>query len=116
MRSLRLAAAAGLCALMAACATGASPGGRADETGDPAAGRAYAVDHCATCHAVRAEDESSPNPLAPTFAAVANTPGFTRIALNAWLHTSHENMPDLIVDTDRIDDIYAYLRTLRARR
>jgi hypothetical protein len=37
----------------------------------------------------------------------------TRIALNVWLHTSHPSMPQLIIDPERIDDLAAYLATLR---
>lgn len=104
-----------LAALTVACVSNLPASGQAfaDENGDPARGLAYVQDHCATCHGVRAEDAVSPIANAPRFQDVANTPGFTHIALNAWLHTSHPNMPDIIVDTARIDDIYAYLRTLR---
>jgi mono/diheme cytochrome c family protein len=105
-------------ALTAACVSAAPAGGQAyaDENGDPVRGLTYAQDHCSSCHGVRADDAASPIANAPRFQDVANTPGFTRIALNAWLHTSHPNMPNLIVESGRVDDIYAYLRTLKTRR
>ena len=106
-----------MCFLLAACATPTQRGAFADENGDPARGRAYAQDHCAACHAVGGgAGEQSPNPAAPAFREVANTPGFTRTALGAWLRSSHQQMPSLIVESDRIDDIYVYLETLRAPR
>jgi len=101
--------------LAAACTTPAPQGVFADENGDPARGRLYAQDNCASCHAVgAAAAEESPSLNAPTFREVANTPGFTRIALGAWLHSSHRQMPDFIVEANHIDDIYVYLETLRA--
>ncbi|UPT61446.1 MAG: cytochrome c [Hyphomonadaceae bacterium JAD_PAG50586_4] len=85
----------------------------AAELGDPTLGLRYAEQSCASCHAVAAGRSLSPNPSAPAFDAVANTPGMTAIALNAWLHTPHPSMPNLIVDPDRIDDLSAYLATLK---
>jgi mono/diheme cytochrome c family protein len=85
----------------------------AAETGNPALGLRYAQQSCASCHAVAAGQSLSPNPSAPAFDTVANTPGMTGIALNVWLHTPHPSMPNLIVDSDRIDDLSAYLATLK---
>jgi len=87
----------------------------AAEMGDPALGLRYAQQSCASCHAVAPGDTASPNLDAPAFDAVANTPGMTRVALNVWLHTPHPTMPNLIVDPDRIDDLSAYLATLKRR-
>jgi mono/diheme cytochrome c family protein len=85
----------------------------AADTGDPALGLRYAQQTCASCHAVAAAETVSPNPDAPPFDTVANTPGMTRIALNVWLHTPHPTMPNFVVDPDRIDDLSAYLATLK---
>lgn len=83
------------------------------EIGNPTLGLSYAQQNCASCHAVAAGQTLSPNPSAPAFDAIANTPGMTRIALNAWLHSPHPSMPHLIVDPDHIDDLSAYLTTLK---
>lgn len=102
-----------LAALLNACASqGASAPAQSVAVGDARAGLAYARERCATCHAV-APRQTSPNPAAPSFEAVANTPGMTRTALNAWLHSPHPTMPQLIVEHERIDDLSAYLLTLR---
>lgn len=88
-------------------------GGQAAKVAAPLPGRVYADSACAGCHAVAAGQASSPNPRAPTFEAIANTPGMTLMALNAALHTSHATMPNLIVDPDHIQDLSAYLYTLK---
>lgn len=110
--------AASVCLLLAAACTTPTPHGAfADENGDPIRGRAYARDHCAACHAVNGGPaDQSPNLDAPTFREVANTPGFTRMALGAWLRSTHQQMPDFVVETAHIDDIYVYLETLRTPR
>jgi mono/diheme cytochrome c family protein len=83
--------------------------------GNPARGRDYAEAVCAACHAVAPGQIVSPDPAAPAFQSVANWPGMTALALQAWLRTSHPTMPDLIVAPDRIDDLSAYLSTLKER-
>ena len=60
-----------------------------------------------------AGDPRSPNPKAPTFEKIANVPGMTLMALNVALHTSHKTMPNLIIEPDRIEDLSAYLHTLK---
>jgi len=79
-------------------------------------GLKYASSSCSDCHAVAAGQRVSPNPNAPTFESVANTPGMTEMALNVWLHTSHPSMPNLIIKPDRIDDLAAYIRTLKKKQ
>lgn len=101
---------------LAACAgAGPDPVLPTADVGNAAAGFAYARQSCASCHAVGQAEMVSPDARARPFDAIANTPGLTRTALNAWLHSSHTNMPALIVDADDIDDLHAYLATLRRR-
>ena len=84
------------------------------ELGDPKRGLAYAGKTCAECHAVKAGDKNSPNPDAPSFEAVANTQGITRLALVVWLQTSHRTMPNLMVPPEDRDDVIAYIMSLHA--
>jgi len=82
---------------------------------EPAArGLAFAQTHCSVCHAVAA-GQISPNPEAPPFEAVANTPGLSLATLTPWLHNSH-NFPEKMnfaIDPDQIDDLAAYMITLQ---
>lgn len=78
-----------------------------------ARGRVYADNACASCHAVAPGQVRSPNPKAPTFTAIAKTPGMTLMAFNVWLHTSHPTMPNLIIAPDEIEALSAYLYTLK---
>ena len=99
-----------LAALMVAAWTIAAGG--AEKQTSAARGKAYAESMCAACHAVGATIRS-PLPEAPPFSTIANTPGMTAIALNAWLHTSHPTMPNFVIDPARIDDLAAYIVTLK---
>ena len=97
----------------AACATGpAQVGG--DDSGNALRGLAYARQTCVLCHAVEANDLASKDMNAPPFATIANMPGLTHRAFDVWLHSEHEHMPNFVVEADRVDDIYAYLRTLKS--
>lgn len=79
--------------------------------GGAASGLAYARENCASCHGVEA-GQRSPVAAAPTFDALARRPGMNRAALSVLLRTPHRNMPNLIVDPDRVDDLAAYLEAL----
>jgi hypothetical protein len=53
---------------------------------------------------------------APTFRAIANTPGMTALALTVFLRTPHRSMPNLVIaDSDR-DNVVAYILSLRDKR
>lgn len=76
-------------------------------------GLLYARAACAECHQV---EPAGPEPAysgAPAFRRIAVTPGMTSIALLAWLHSSHVNMPQLVVPRDRLDYLLAYFDYLR---
>ncbi len=78
-----------------------------------AMGFRYAQQNCASCHAVASGQHQSPNWNAPSFPVIANLPGMTATALNAWLHSPHPTMPNLIVSPADRDNITAYLQSLR---
>lgn len=99
-------------ALGAAAAAVALPAA-AQESGDPAKGRAVAQQLCASCHAVDADATRSPNDAAPAFATVAGIPGMTALALHATLQTSHRSMPNVMLAAEDQWNIVAYILSLK---
>ncbi len=87
-------------------------GGRAEE-GSPEAGLGYARAVCAECHTIVGDNFLSPNPKAPPFAKIANTPGMTGAALFVILQTPHRDMPDFIIPAKDKADVVAYILSLQ---
>lgn len=85
----------------------------AGDIGDVPRGRAYAEKMCTGCHAVEAGQPASPLHAAPSFTAVANSPGLTALALNAFFRTSHKTMPNFIIASQDIEDVSAYILSLK---
>ena len=88
-------------------------GVQAQEFGNAQKGRLLAREVCAECHAVGRQRLRSPNSRSPSFAAIAATPGMTATALNVFLHTSHRDMPNLILNAEQTADISAYILNLK---
>jgi len=102
-------------ALIMLCAIARLATANAAEVGDPARGLAYAKQVCAKCHAVEQGDIFSPEILAPTFETVAKSEGMTERALYVWLQAgNHESMPNLMIPQGDLDDVVAYIMSLRA--
>lgn len=85
------------------------------DVGDPRKGLAYAQQVCAACHNVLRTDAASPNLQAPAFKKVADTPGMSITALTVWSRTSHPTMPNLVIEPAEMDDLIAYILSLRDR-
>jgi mono/diheme cytochrome c family protein len=90
-------------------------GGVAQEVRDPLAGRAFARELCAICHAVEGDFPASPNPRAPSFQRIAAEPGMTATALFVILQNPHREMPDLILSDEERRNVVAYILTLDPR-
>ena len=86
------------------------------ETGDINRGGALANSVCAQCHAVRARQLRSPDPMAPSFTSVAEAPGMTDRALRVWLQSSHPTMPNFILSSKERNDVASYILSLRAEK
>ena len=75
----------------------------------------YVTAICGECHAVK-DNAVSPNPQAPGFADIANSPGLTRDTLVTFLSDAH-NYP-MQMDVDLVDEdievIADYMLTLRS--
>jgi mono/diheme cytochrome c family protein len=86
---------------------------RAEERGDPGRGLALAREVCSECHAIQAQQLQSPQARAPTFLALATTPGMTATALTVALTTPHAGMPMFRLTAEQRDGIIAYILSLK---
>ena len=80
--------------------------------GNAEAGRRLAQHWCVSCHIVSPEGPGTD--AAPPFSTIAKqTSQEDRGWLRAWLTAPHPPMPDLHLSRQEIDDIMAYLDSLR---
>jgi mono/diheme cytochrome c family protein len=86
------------------------------DIGDARRGLSYAQKVCAACHNVSESGAASPNSTAPPFKQVANLPGASLAGLTEWSRTPHSSMPNLIVEPNDMDDVIAYILTLKDRK
>jgi mono/diheme cytochrome c family protein len=100
---MRLLASIAACAFFTIAAPLVASAQQSLSGGDPASGRAFALQTCTPCHVV-AQDQISP----PRFAMTAN-------ALHAFLATPHPTMPNLILTPQETDDVVAYILSLHRR-
>lgn len=98
-------------AIMAAFLT--SEEARAQDTTRVGQGLVLAHQVCSECHAIGTAQVPSPNSAAPRFETIANIPGMTSTALSVALRTSHQTMPNLVLDGDELQGVVAYILSLR---
>jgi mono/diheme cytochrome c family protein len=95
------------------CATaGSAP---AQEVGSAQQGLRLAHQECAECHLVDKVAGRSSNPAAPSFETIAKTEGLTSAALTAMLQTSHRTMPNVVIKGGDLNDMVAYILSLKER-
>lgn len=85
---------------------------RADDAGRVAAGKTVAQTWCANCHLVTAT-QAQGSDQAPTWASIANRAGTSSDTLHAFLAQPHGKMPDFKLGTTEIDDVVAYILSLK---
>ena len=85
----------------------------AQEVGNPGAGLILARQICSECHAIEKAQTRSPKTAAPRFETIANVPGMTATALSAALQSSHQTMPNVMLDANELGDIIAYFLSLQ---
>lgn len=85
------------------------------EIGDASAGRRLAETWCGSCHVAGPATSRGVSNGVPTFAAIGNMRSTTRMSLRAFLQTPHARMPDLHLSRDEVDDLAAYILSLRTR-
>jgi len=87
--------------------------GQAQQTDRTRRGLILAKQICGQCHSVAKGSPMSPKPSAPRFENIANIPGMTATAISVSLHTSHPTMPNVMLERDEVDDIVAYILSLK---
>ena len=85
----------------------------AQDIGDADAGRKIAETWCVNCHVVAPGQTQGTSNGAPSFASIAAHTEISPMALRAFLQTPHHRMPDLQLSRDQIDDVSAYIFSLR---
>jgi len=102
-----------VCGLIIATCVAAIDAAHAQSVSSPSQGLRLARAQCAECHLVEKGSGFSPNPAAPTFEDIANIRGMTSAALTAALRTSHETMPNVIIEGADTGDLVAYILSLK---
>ncbi len=87
----------------------------AAELGDIDAGLKFATQNCAECHDITSRNLMSTASGVPTFYVVANTSGISRTSLLVWMQSSHRKMPNLMVEDQDLDDVIAYILSLKEK-
>lgn len=82
--------------------------------GNAEAGRLYAVNMCTGCHSVVPETDGV-GLFAPDFTRIARSPTTTRASLRAYLRSDHDLMPNFNLKPDEVENIVAYIASLRRR-
>jgi len=85
------------------------------ETGGPRAGAQLAQRWCASCHVVAPEQLGTSSDAVPTFAAIAAKPQTSEASLKAFIQTPHPRMPETAIGGRDLDDLVAYILSLRKR-
>lgn len=96
-----------------ASASGAAPASE-ELPGDPALGRKLALEVCQECHHVEAGQREGELPDPPAFQNLADDPAMTPLALRVFLTTPHTNMPNLILTDAEVDNVIAYIQSLKS--
>jgi mono/diheme cytochrome c family protein len=100
-------------ALIAVLTLAAAPALAQPEPGDARAGLRLAATWCANCHQVAPGGPGPSTDAAAAFAAIAAMPSTTSMSLRVFLQSPHANMPDYRLTREQMDDVVAYLLSLR---
>ena len=91
-------------------------GGPALASGDPDDGHRLAASWCSSCHQVELRAQTSASDAVPSFWAIAARPSTTSMSVRVFLSTPHAVMPDFELASTQIDDVGAYILSLRGRQ
>jgi cytochrome c len=92
----------------------AAPASAQQLRGNAAAGHDLALAVCANCHLVQEGQRKPAMDSVPSFEAVAHDPKMTDERLHGFLNRPHPPMPNIELSRQQIEDVVAYLETVRA--
>lgn len=81
---------------------------------DIANGQGIAQVWCSNCHRVDPLEQGTARDATPTFLTIARKKSTTQASLAAFLRTRHGGMPDLTLSRKEIEDVSAYILSLRS--
>jgi len=85
-------------------------------SGNPRAGRAFALQVCSLCHVVAPGQLTPPRfTTAPSFRSIANLPSTTALSLQVFLVSPHPSMPNLMLTDSEAADVIAYILSLKRK-
>jgi mono/diheme cytochrome c family protein len=85
----------------------------AQTAGDSERGREAAERACMSCHAASRSGPPGLTDLAPDFTSIAALPSTTPVSLRVFLQTPHQRLPSNILSPTEINDVVAYIMSLR---
>lgn len=83
------------------------------EPGDAPTGQRVAATWCANCHQVAPGGPGPASDAAPPFPSIAAMASTTSMSLRVFLQSPHGNMPDYRLSREQMDDVVAYILTLK---
>jgi mono/diheme cytochrome c family protein len=83
------------------------------EAGSVARGKAIAERWCVLCHVVGPNQSSAPADGAPSFLELSKTAAENDTKLRSFLVAPHPPMPNLSLSRREIDDVLAYIASLK---
>ena len=101
--------------LLVALLAGWAAPAAAQEIGDPAAGQRLAETWCGSCHIAGPATARGVSNGVPTFAGIGRMKSTTMLSLRVFLQTPHARMPDLHLSREEVDNLAAYILSLRGR-
>lgn len=82
--------------------------------GQVAAGHNLARTWCSGCHLISPKLTTGKANGAPSFSSIADMTSTTSMSLNAFLQTSHRQMPNFELTRTQIADVTAYILSLKS--
>lgn len=112
---MRLIALLALPLLVSACAQTMTQ--TETSTANAAEGQRLAEIHCARCHAIGPDGEST-HPMAPAFRTLSRDYPINALeeAFAEGILVGHPVMPEFSFEPDQVDDLVAYIQSVQERR